>query len=236
MQRSKENQNGSSGRVQLNNVRGDAMIIVLCILMLFMVLSFSVLTAAGVVLGTSKKNAVSERCKTAAATFSAMMEEQLTTDREAVPLRIQTFFMDMVQSKMQTAVPESADFYWNEDSDTDEIPDSLIHHISVENGGKTMGEILNGYDISVEAVWIGGQDKFQDAWNENNSPEKTDAERLPNECCYDGIGLKVTTICSNEKFHESYRATVYYRVWIEAAPGEAAPKVWKFTPDGRTTS
>lgn len=213
---------------QKKNERGDAMILVLCILMLFMVLSLSILTAAAVVLGTTKRNAVSERCKTAAS-FSAMLEEQLVQERQNVPLRLQSFFMEMVQAKMQNTQPQMADFYWDEDSAGSEIPADLVHEIVITNGGEEMGELLNDYNISVNAVWMGSRELFQDAYDENNGEGKTEVEKLPNECCYSGIKLKVTTICENEKMRESYQATVYYNVWIEGTPGADAADVWKFT-------
>lgn len=212
------------------------MIIVLCILMLFLVFSVSVMAAAAAVLGTSKRTAVSERCKTAAASFSGMLEEQLVQERESVPLNLQAFFSEMVREKMRASQPVHAGFFWDGDSEEGEIPAELIHEITVTNGGRELKDILHGYQISVEAVWTGNTAQFQKAYEENNREDLTEAQRLPQECCYNGIGLQVTTICENEKMRESYRMTVRYHVWIEGTPGAETAKVWKFTTDGRETS
>lgn len=210
------------------------MIIVLCILMLFMVLSFSILTASAVVLGTAKKNAVSERCKTAASTFSAMMEEQLVQKRENKPLLLQQFFMDMAQEKMQLPPgTETERFYFDEDLDTEE--DRYIQKITVKNAGKEMGEYLNGYNVRIEVVWSGNLETFRDFYEEKIKDQPED-KKLPVECSYSGIKVKVTTICENEKFHESYKATVCYDVRIEGEPGRDFVDVWKFAIDGRETA
>lgn len=59
------------------NKRGDAMITVLCIMLLFMALSLTILLAASSSLGSSKQNAASTRCRLAAESFSEMMAEEL---------------------------------------------------------------------------------------------------------------------------------------------------------------
>ena len=220
--------------IQKNNARGDAMIIVLCILMLFMVLSFSILTASAVVLGTAKKNAVSERCKTAASTFSAMMEEQLVQKRDKNPLHLQKFFMEMVHEKMKLQPgTEIERFYFDED--LDEAEDSYVQKISIKNAGKEIGEYLNGYDVRIEIVWIGSLEVFKDSYKDKVE-DWPEGNKLPVECSYSGIKLKVTTICENKKFHESYKATVFYDIQIEGEAGKDSVDVWKFTTDGRTTT
>lgn len=213
-------------RKQLNNRRGDAMILVLCIMMVFMVLSLSVLLASAVLLGTAKKNAVSERCRTASSDFSFMLKEQLSANRQNVPVRLQQFFMDMVQTKMQEG---NTDFFIDEEAElTDEEEADFIHRITISNDGKEIGEVLNGYEIYLEAEWIGSKEQIGQALNQWEAEQDAlDMERKPKETCYSGITLKLTTVCETEKRRESYRTTVYYTVWIDGTMDKGTG-AWKF--------
>lgn len=131
------------------NKRGDAMITVLCILLLFMALSLTILLAASSSLGSSGQNAADTRCRLAAESFSEMMAEELTTQKTK---------NEYAQAVTKMILEDTSFEYCR----TSDIETNLKWSYTVKSNGKNsdktqgtypVNEIVPGYEISVAIYW-----------------------------------------------------------------------------------
>ena len=83
-------------RNNIKDTRGDAMIVVVCLMFLFTALSLAMLLSVSAVTGSLKKNAALTRCRLAAESFSEMMGKDLTDSTKVT--EFQTNIRDLLLS------------------------------------------------------------------------------------------------------------------------------------------
>lgn len=201
------------------NKRGDAMITVLCIMLLFMALSLTILLAASSSLGSSKQNAASTRCRLAAESFSEMMAEELMDKKNK----------NEYQQAVIKMLREDTSFEYCRTSD---IETNLKWSYTVESNGKSsdkgsgiypISEILPGYEISVNIYW--GEknltlDEIQDelySW----PVDETDHTDVINPAKYSQKYIYTEVTCS--KGSVSYTVRQKFLIMVDKKNSEGEP-------------
>jgi len=206
---------GPKGK-QINN-KGAAMILVLCIMMVFLALSLSILLAASVMQGTARKAAVSERCKVAAFSYSELVERQLVVGAEV----ISSMEADSVKSLFRTFIVDRGAAGVYDPEETADVPEKITLACGME--GESIGQTLNGYNIQMQVYWEGDGKEIENALNAAGS------DPLEIEKAYRDIRLYVDVICV--KASESYRVRSEYAVTVVG--GVNGNPEWGFTLGGR---
>lgn len=191
----------------LQNEKGDALIVVLCIMMVFFVLALSTLLAASVMQGSAKKDAVSERCKIAALSYNEMLDYQLTAaettsnDEGSVKALFRTLMLE-----------GGADKVYNSNG----LEDLQVTQLLAGLDGYESGKTLSGYNIRVQTYWEGNSENIRKI---KANPDK--------EKAYNGLKLYIEVTCT--KGSESYKVRSEYAVSV----GGDATIEWTYKLGGR---
>ncbi len=187
---------------KLINKKGDAMIVVVCLMFLFTALSLALLLSVSAVTGSLKKNAALTRCRIAAESFSEMMAKDLTDTA-----RVTQFQEDMKNLLLSDT---SFDFCWYTGKE------GMVWEFQPQfDNGKAVKDTIRGYDITI-TVYYGNENGLDaDEWN-NRKEESKEALK------YGDLFLYMTVICS--KGNDSYHIRQKYQLHVI---GEEDPK-WIF--------
>lgn len=123
-------------RNNIKDTRGDAMIVVVCLMFLFTALSLAMLLSVSAVTGSLKKNAALTRCHLAAESFSEMMGKDLTDSTKVT--EFQTNIRDLLLSDADF------NFCWHKEKEG-----RVWEFQPKSESGMTVGETIRGYDITV---------------------------------------------------------------------------------------
>lgn len=191
----------SDGNKRINK-KGDAMIVVVCLMFLFTALSLALLLSVSAVTGSLKKNAALTRCRIAAESFSEMMAKDLTDTA-----RVTQFQEDMKNLLLSDT---SFDFCWYTGKE------GMVWEFQPQfDNGKAVKDTIRGYDITI-TVYYGNENGLDaDEWN-NRKEESKEALK------YGDLFLYMTVICS--KGNDSYHIRQKYQLHVI---GEEDPK-WIF--------
>lgn len=191
----------SDGSKRINK-KGDAMIVVVCLMFLFTALSLALLLSVSAVTGSLKKNAALTRCRIAAESFSEMMAKDLTDTA-----RVTQFQEDMKNLLLSDT---SFDFCWYTGKE------GMVWEFQPQfDNGKAVKDTIRGYDITI-TVYYGNENGLDaDEWN-NRKEESKEALK------YGDLFLYMTVICS--KGNDSYHIRQKYQLHVI---GEEDPK-WIF--------
>lgn len=191
-----------SDRSKRINKKGDAMIVVVCLMFLFTALSLALLLSVSAVTGSLKKNAALTRCRIAAESFSEMMAKDLTDTA-----RVTQFQEDMKNLLLSDT---SFDFCWYTGKE------GMVWEFQPQfDNGKAVKDTIRGYDITI-TVYYGNETGLDaDEWN-NRKEESKEALK------YGDLFLYMTVICS--KGNDSYHIRQKYQLHVI---GEEDPK-WIF--------
>lgn len=181
----------------LRNEKGDAMVLVLCAMMLFGALCASVLFAASLAQGNAVQAAVGERLKLLTLSFSEMLEDELLEKGEMHQEDMRSLMRQMVLEEGVTGVSESVN--------ASDVPKPM--ELSCQLDGKEAMEYLEGYDIRVKVYWEGKRSEIR------QKLMVASIDGIGEEQAYDGILLYVDVI--GEKEEESYRIRSEYKVTIK---------------------
>lgn len=187
---------------KLINKKGDAMIVVVCLMFLFTALSLALLLSVSAVTGSLKKNAALTRCRIAAESFSEMMAKDLTDTA-----RVTQFQEDMKNLLLSDT---SFDFCWYTGKE------GMVWEFQPQfDNGKAVKDTIRGYDITITVCYGNENGLDADEWN-NRKEESKEALK------YGDLFLYMTVICS--KGNDSYHIRQKYQLHVI---GEEDPK-WIF--------
>lgn len=181
----------SDGSKRINK-KGDAMIVVVCLMFLFTALSLALLLSVSAVTGSLKKNAALTRCRIAAESFSEMMAKDLTD----------TAWVTQFQEDMKNLLlsDTSFDFCWYTGKE------GMVWEFQPQfDNGKAVKDTIRGYDITI-TVYYGNETGLDaDEWN-NRKEESKEALK------YGDLFLYTTVICS--KGNDSYHIRQKYQLHV----------------------
>ena len=190
-------------RLKTEPKRGDAMIVVLCVLCVFIMLSFTLLLASAVLTAAVGKQKNQEQCRLSAITFSELIRDDLTSSDDSS-------LKDYLKGELQRG--QSSDwYYYNEDGEPFHNLDSagVIRVFDFADQDITGSASGAKGDITVEMYWqIIGETAVDD----------------PDDL---SIRLVVVTECGYNG--ETFRQKSFYdrRVQKTGEEGEAA-SVWSW--------
>ncbi|RZT02298.1 hypothetical protein [Cuneatibacter caecimuris] len=170
--------------------RGDAMVVVLCIFAVLLALAVSLLLAASTMTGAARRAAVSERCRTAAVSFSKLLEEDMIQKEGSLPM-IQAYLREQIPSGNWTCYDES----------TGSDVSRYVRKLVVSDGSKTLGAFMEGYEVTAEMYW-----KADRAALEQLIKDMADSTHPEN--AYEGISLILTVQAARGK--EIFRVQTTY--------------------------
>lgn len=161
---------------------GDAMVVVLCILMVLLALSVTLLSSISTQVGMARKNASSERCRALAISLSDTICEEIVS--EDAPIG---GMKEYIQKEITSG---EWDFF---DEGTHASPEEVIKKFdAIDSLGNELGEdIMEGHDVLMSMYWIGDSS----ATYENIED-------------YDGIELVI--ISTTEKNSEMFKVETTY--------------------------
>lgn len=192
-------------RNNIKDTRGDAMIVVVCLMFLFTALSLAMLLSVSAVTGSLKKNAALTRCHLAAESFSEMMGKDLTDSTKVT--EFQTNIRDLLLSDADF------NFCWHKEKE------GRVWEFQLKSeSGMTVGETIRGYDITV-TIYFG----------DVSNMEKEDADRRKVSQTESGKfgDLFLYTVVTCSKGNDSYHIRQKYQMIIIGEPGEEEHK-WIF--------
>ena len=192
-------------RNNIKDTRGDAMIVVVCLMFLFTALSLAMLLSVSAVTGSLKKNAALTRCHLAAESFSEMMGKDLTDSTKVT--EFQTNIRDLLLSDADF------NFCWHKEKEG-----RVWEFQPKSESGMTVGETIRGYDITV-TIYFG----------DVSNMEKEDADRRKVSQTESGKfgDLFLYTVVTCSKGNDSYHIRQKYQMIIIGEPGEEEHK-WIF--------
>lgn len=192
-------------RNNIKDTRGDAMIVVVCLMFLFTALSLAMLLSVSAVTGSLKKNAALTRCRLAAESFSEMMGKDLTNNTKVTEF----------QSNIRDLLLSDADFNfcWYKEKE------GLVWKFEPEtDNGASVGDTIRGYDITV-TICFGDVSNMEKEDADRRKESQTDSEK------FGGLFLYTVVTCS--KGNDSYHIRQKYQMIIIGEPGEEEHK-WIF--------
>lgn len=192
-------------RNNIKDTRGDAMIVVVCLMFLFTALSLAMLLSVSAVTGSLKKNAALTRCRLAAESFSEMMGKDFTDNTRVT--EFQTNIRDLLCSD------EDFNFCWYKDKEG-----KVWEFVPRSESGAAVGETIRGYDISV-TIYFGDASDMEEEDVGRRKESQTESERFGD--------LYLYTVVTCSKGNDSYHIRQKYQMRITGTAGEEELK-WIF--------
>lgn len=216
--------------------KGAAMILVLCLMMLFLVLAVTTMFSSGVLVGEAKKDRIEKQCMLLAVSISKQMDQEMKENKkysEDNPVLDMNNFQDMVRAFIDHRVEkkdiknfekeniEKWPYYWKKQNAWET---NLDHGITgKENRGDAAqvfelretgdADFPEGYNLSLEVYWT-----FEDF-------EDFRLIMKDSKDYYSGILLSVSVIC--EKGSSSCRVQNYYQLSVSRPNDGQDPEEWQ---------
>jgi len=190
------------------DTKGDSMIVVLCILVVLIALAVTLLLSVSTLVGSARKNSVSERCRTMAVSFSDTLGEEILGDDSDDG--IQDFVRRHITGK-DLDITENRWICYDPSANSDLA--SATRTFTAESNSKELGDQLNGYEIHTEMYWIGDVD----AEYHTRPDVVSDAD-------YEGIELVVTVTAGKDD--ELFKVKTSYSLYVEDG-------VWRWMKEGQ---
>ncbi|MDO5135975.1 MAG: hypothetical protein Q4D55_07975 [Eubacteriales bacterium] len=222
-----------SGNIRRDR-KGAAMILVLCLMMLFFVLSITTILSSSVLVGRAKEDRIGKQCMVLATSFAKQLDRAMSEPLDGTKDRLDgEKFQDFVRASidydvdLETEVepPISSEkkkweYYWKiqnayeiSSKDPSNVPaagskEEAIHRFYV---GEVDGN--QEYKLFMEVYWT--FENYEDFWGKWNKPDQK----------YDGILLSVQVVCQHEKTGQSSRVRSFYELSVtdERPEGEKNP-------------
>ena len=195
------------------NTKGQAMLIVIGVMALLTTLSLVVLLAASTMMGSSRSNAISTRCRMAAVSFSNMFGDALKEDefKDGSPGRV---IAQMIQEDAEGDDGSNGKFSYCAGREEDHFSWRYVPKFEKGQEG-----ILTGYSIVI-TMWWGEEDEktLDEIKLQVNNGENPFVK-------YNGLYLYTKVSCSNGK--ESWNITQSYPIYVEKDTDENE-WVWHF--------
>lgn len=185
----KRKRNAGSKRI---NKKGDAMIVVVCLMFLFTALSLALLLSVSAVTGSLKKNAALTRCRIAAESFSEMMAKDLTDTTRV------TQFQEDVKALLLSDTAFDFCWYTGKEGMAWEFQPQF-------DNGKAVKDTIRGYDITIKVYYGNETGLDADEWNKRKEESE---EALK----YGDLFLYTTVTCS--KGNDSYHIRQKYKLLV----------------------
>lgn len=197
------------------NSKGQAMLIVIGIMALLTTLSLVVLLAASTMMGSSRRNAISTRCRMAAVSFSNMFGNALKDDdfTNGSPGKV---IAQMIQEDAEGNDGSNGKFSYCAGREEDHFSWSYVPKFEKGQEG-----ILTGYSIDI-TMWWGEEDEktLDEIKLQINSGENPFEQ-------YNGLYLYTRVSCSNGK--ESWNIIQSYPIHVEKdSEDDTAEWIWRF--------
>lgn len=129
--------------------KGEAMIVVLCIMAVLMALSLAMLLSASVVMGNAQKSFIREQCRLTAITFSEAIEEKLTEDYDDALFGLEN---EGLRRYLRDVISTGQWKYYNEGEAGSSSKKAVTHSFKVQGLENSEGDSPYG-DISVDMYW-----------------------------------------------------------------------------------
>lgn len=187
---------GRSGRLKDN--RGAAMVLVLCVMLVFITLTLTMLASAANLMGNAKQDAILKRCQVMAVSLSDTLKAEML--KSCSPLEASGTLQGEIRVHIDSFTSGNAAWtYYTDDGSGAEVPEAMIHTYTLDSvGDEELDEFLaGGYSIKVEMYWqVDDPFGFESASN------------IETRCSGSKIGINV--ICSHKE--QSYKVRTMYRV------------------------
>ena len=195
------------------NTKGQAMLIVIGVMALLTTLSLVVLLAASTMMGSSRRNAISTRCRMAAVSFSNMFGDALKEDdfKDGSPGKV---IAQMIQEDAEGDDGSNGKFSYCAGREEDHFSWRYVPKFEKGQEG-----ILTGYSIDITMWWGEEDEKTLDEIKLQVSNGENPFDK------YNGLYLYTEVSCSNGK--ESWNITQSYPIYVEEDTGENE-WVWHF--------
>ena len=195
------------------NTKGQAMLIVIGVMALLTTLSLVVLLAASTMMGSSRRNAISTRCRMAAVSFSNMFGDALKEDdfKDGSPGKV---IAQMIQEDAEGDDGSNGKFSYCAGREEDHFSWRYVPKFEKGQEG-----ILTGYSIDITMWWGEEDEKTLDEIKLQVSNGENPFDK------YNGLYLYTKVSCSNGK--ERWNITQSYPIYVEEDTGENE-WVWHF--------
>ena len=195
------------------NTKGQAMLIVIGVMALLTTLSLVVLLAASTMMGSSRRNAISTRCRMAAVSFSNMFGDALKEDdfKDGSPGKV---IAQMIQEDAEGDDGSNGKFSYCAGREEDHFSWRYVPKFEKGQEG-----ILTGYSIDITMWWGEEDEKTLDEIKLQVSNGENPFDK------YNGLYLYTKVSCSNGK--EIWNITQSYPIYVEEDTGENE-WVWHF--------
>ena len=182
----------------LEKRQGQTMILVIGIMFLFMALSLTILLSASAMMGSTRQNAISTRCRMAASPFSQILGEEIRKEKWT-----EDSLAYMMAGMIKEDCENAGTFQYC--ADVQEKRVSWVY--TPMTSGKPVGEVLNGYDIEVRFYWGNMNKKLEDIQTAIMNGE-TDSDK------FSDLFLYTEVTCSRGK--ESWKVKQQYQIIVNA--------------------
>lgn len=194
-----------------NRNKGEAMIVVLCILAVLMALSLALLLSASVVMGNAQKASIREQCRLTAITFSEALEEKLLEDYVDVTYANEN---DGIRSYLRSNIGAGWDYY-NEAEAGHNSKKKVTRSFTLSGDG--VGEDSEFGEITADMYW---------SWDSSAPVENK-------ELMYDNSMLVVTVTCNykgqTQKVKSQYSLKCKEENEIDTEEGSKTPVSWTWS-------
>lgn len=175
--------------------RGAAMIMVLCIMSIFIMLSLGLLLGASTVIGSARKAAVSEQCRVAAVSFSKMITEELTDEGSQT---MEDYLRQEISEGNWNPYDTTKSDSGPETSKNSNQSESFTRDFQISNQRNAIAEETGGYGITVSMYWKMPPENMGQVITKQSERD------------YDGATLVIIVIC--KKDNESYKIKTNYNL------------------------
>lgn len=181
--------------------RGDALIIVVCVLAVLISLSVSLLLSVSTLVESTKKITDSERCRIMAVSFSDMVAEELVDFEGTSSKDLPNYIKEEIKNGWRCYDPAMVSSI-----------EAASKSFDILNDGKQLGDQLSDHHVFAEMYWINGSD--WDDSEEDVSEEGGSEEGDPDEDqAYDGLELII--IITVKKDQEMFKVQTSYILSVE---------------------
>lgn len=221
------NTNKKKGAPLLQGQEGAAMVLVLCLMALFFVLSLTTLFSSSVLVGEARDDRETKQCRILATSFSQKLDEEMKTTTKwdempegCFPKMVRTYIDYMAKEKVEgVTLAVQWPYYWEKRDATETSPlpgkvrdtssmTEAVHTWKISNNSLPEGLRSDGYCLEMRAYWT-----FEDY----DSFYATMRGTKP----YDGILLVVDVVCSGKK--RSYTVQNCYRLTVSSTTNDGSP-------------
>lgn len=208
--------NEVSGNIRRDR-KGAAMILVLCLMMLFFVLSITTILSSSVLVGRAKEDRIGKQCMVLATSFAKQLDKEMSGSSTKGDKLKGDDFQDFVRASIDYNVKfgtdvdppilgEKWEYYWKiqnayeiSSKDPSNVPaagskEKAIHRFYVDDNKE--------YKLFMEVYWT--FENYEDFWGKWNKPDQK----------YDGILLSVQVVCQHEKTGQSSRVRSFYELSV----------------------